>query len=239
MAGGGGSSPRVRGTPFCALSNGMAPRFIPACAGNATRPPLFVFNRPVHPRVCGERTKRRILPNKSCGSSPRVRGTRIHADAGAHRIRFIPACAGNARSSSWMPFRKNGSSPRVRGTLILPLLSSRRRRFIPACAGNARPVMRSRPHIPVHPRVCGERVICAPIWSGWAGSSPRVRGTPRPYTDARAGRRFIPACAGNASRPAAARKWGAVHPRVCGERLWAIARCAWAPRFIPACAGNA
>ena len=93
----------------------------------------------------------------------------------------------------------------------------------------------------------------------YAGSSPRVRGTPNPEPAHCAGSRFIPACAGNAVPWATPACWQAVHPRVCGERLTLSRRIAPARgssprvrgtpggaavcrrhgRFIPACAGNA
>ena len=73
-------------------------------------------------------------------------------------MRFIPACAGNARShlrlhsraavhprvcreriSIGLPFASSsGSSPRVQGTQGIDEEAARLARFIPACAGNAR-----------------------------------------------------------------------------------------------------
>ena len=213
------------------------------------------------------------------GSSPRVRGTlevnRIVSAEG----RFIPACAGNAKRAE-MRFRspavhprvcgerftarlnpecRNGSSPRVRGTLNKLAQVFGDGRFIPACAGNAAGTHAARGRSPVHPRVCGERYDRLPDGVLRAGSSPRVRGTPEPARLSPHRRRFIPACAGNASPPKIAKGARPVHPRVCGERGWkvgranlfhgssprvrgtrleiipALAHC----RFIPACAGNA
>ena len=93
------------------------------------------------------------------------------------------------------------------------------------------------------------------------GSSPRVRGTPRPHRAGLPRRRFrfIPACAGNAFRSATSSPAASVHPRVCGERkmmrsfnsmprgssprvrgtLDRRAGLDVGDRFIPACAGNA
>ena len=111
----------------------------------------------VHPRVCGERG--RTLAPHVCdfGSSPRVRGTRERAACDDVKIRFIPACAGNARDNSrgcqvltvhprvcgerganpMMSSTTDGSSPRVRGTLAHREIGILMERFIPACAGNA------------------------------------------------------------------------------------------------------
>src|SRR5690606_37136361 len=56
-----GSSPRVRGEVLVALDSGGSCRFIPACAGRG-RFYLIPQSRPsVHPRVCGERSSRRII----------------------------------------------------------------------------------------------------------------------------------------------------------------------------------
>ena len=96
-----------------------------------------------------------------------------------------------------------------------------------------------RPPLPVHPRVCGERV-----------GHPAV-GVHRD--------RFIPACAGNAFAGQASHVDAPVHPRVCGERevlghspgevdgssprvRGTLRERVWRggpARFIPACAGNA
>ena len=111
----------------------------------------------VHPRVCGERTVQRLFTKDRYGSSPRVRGTLAVVLVFSLPDRFIPACAGNAASSS-------------------------------ARAGRT----------PVHPRVCGERArFFLPPWQFY-GSSPRVRGTPVRDQRNQYGKRFIPACAGNA-----------------------------------------
>ena len=219
---------------------------IPACAGEPARWPRFARSRGVYPRVCGERRLCQVLPCRSYGSSPRVRGTGLTAERGRDRFiparagnRFIPARAGNGarlstriRQSTVHPRacgeRKlvavcsscmAGSSPRVRGTA--PCLC----RFIPARAGNGPTILRDtvracgerhRPASSVHPRACGERYGSLPYMSTPVGSSPRVRGTVEIRPGSRARPRFIPARAGNGRR----RITRTVHPRACGERCW-------------------
>ena len=174
----------------------------------------------VHPRVCGERD-RRLAASVSCsGSSPRVRGTREPTGSRLATPRFIPACAGNARllkggcsrasvhprvcgerSQPWScPASPAGSSPRVRGTPAWTMCIRCTWRFIPACAGNAAWWPASGRFEAVHPRVCGERAGAQ--WGGTMsiGSSPRVRGTPPLDHPLPVGKRFIPACAGNAQK---------------------------------------
>ena len=74
-------------------------------------------------------------------------------------------------------------------------------RFIPAYAGNTAN-MDKKPHTAaVHPRVCGEHRTLM-LWSvRKAGSSPRMRGTPRRLFPLVGIPRFIPAYAGNTEIP--------------------------------------
>ena len=111
----------------------------------------------------------------------------------------------------------------------------------------------------VHPRIRGERVTDMFEDFLKPGSSPHARGTLSEKDATRLGRRFIPACAGNASAIAGGRRGQPVHPRMRGERTalrehpWPDIGSSphargtpngWTPtprrrRFIPACAGNA
>ena len=172
----------------------------------------------VHPRVCGERRSHMAANLYATGSSPRVRGTHAYAPDDDSALRFIPACAGNA-AHTWprtctqpvhprvcgerTPTRPtttapSGSSPRVRGTPFHGTRDIHSGRFIPACAGNADDQAGRTRDSPVHPRVCGERVLRKYAIPGSHGSSPRVRGTPAARGRRGERRRFIPACAGNA-----------------------------------------
>ncbi len=172
-----GSSPRLRGTPLRTVSFQGTQRFIPAPAGNALELWVVCGQRPVHPRACGERTRRRPLSRRRRGSSPRLRGTRSDGPLSCRRVRFIPAPAGNAaaivppRSSAAVHPRAcgerirvipsgvvhDGSSPRLRGTRTGTEVAGGFDRFIPAPAGNA------------NGHHQGTR--------SQSGSSPRLRGT--------------------------------------------------------------
>ena len=233
-----GSSPRLRGTPFTVQHLHLPHRFIPAFAGNATTRRHPRKRRPVHPRVCGERSTTPAPKSWRTGSSPRLRGTRTLSERLVEERRFIPAFAGNApapgpraapapvhpRVCGEREFRRrrvragDGSSPRLRGT------HSRRPgalfglRFIPAFAGNAWSAGARPGRWPVHPRVCGERPGSAMAHSSAAGSSPRLRGTPSRTKRPGPPCRFIPAFAGNARRAGRSPGQAPVHPRVCGER---------------------
>ena len=172
-----GSSPHVRGTRADIRHIDPMGRFIPACAGNARRGGRGFRATSVHPRMCGERRLTPRIDRGSTGSSPHVRGTHGRKTRGRARLRFIPACAGNAsqRWRSLLPFpvhprmcgerdvvrlprhAAGGSSPHVRGTPRLSRPQGQALRFIPACAGNALGMARAPAPTPVHPRMCGER----------------------------------------------------------------------------------
>ena len=192
-----GSSPRVRGTGQSRRLSYVLYRFIPACAGNSSPPRPSRRPPAVHPRVCGEQTRKSGHFFRANGSSPRVRGTVALVPAHLFLGRFIPACAGNSRpapASSPPPpvhprvcgeqavgkFGANeayGSSPRVRGTDSPRRQKAVPPRFIPACAGNRRRRAVKICCTTVHPRVCGEQFVFNKVLITSFGSSPRVRGT--------------------------------------------------------------
>ena len=92
-----GSPPRVRGEARC-LGNAVVPQQItPACAGRSLQEKPTTATNGDHPRVCGEKFERQLLPLPLRGSPPRVRG---EVDALVNRIalmRITPACAGRSR----------------------------------------------------------------------------------------------------------------------------------------------
>ena len=172
------------------------------------------------------------------GSSPHTRGTRIPRHPSSPKIRFIPACAGNAgsgvSSSSVSPVHPRmrgersaggrpawaclGSSPHARGTRqgVPPL--SEALRFIPACAGNAGTSPASTARHSVHPRMRGERGLVGVLKPPGGGSSPHTRGTQHGQPEHPLHPRFIPAYAGNASGSSTVIVHFPVHPRIRGER---------------------
>ena len=251
---------------------------IPACAGNTMVWSIDASFTRDHPRVCGEHLIVAIGMAVGQGSSPRVRGTR-----GADRPRdqdagIIPACAGNtAGARSCTAWRRDhprvcgehsrrtatvsvtlGSSPRVRGTLHGAGVAHERVGIIPACAGNTQPGRNLGRRRRDHPRVCGEHSAENMSANAQAGSSPRVRGTPRRETASLSLCGIIPACAGNTKTGSFEAPSSRDHPRVCGEHYKAkyeelkgegssprvrgtlSTACSSVSRLgiIPACAGN-
>ena len=213
-----GSSPRVRGTLCVPAAMPDPPRFIPACAGNATPKRLRAALAAVHPRVCGERATISQHQIYGVGSSPRVRGTHS-PDQRARVLGTVhPRVCGERRRAGAEKRSEVGSSPRVRGTHLRDRTVEARQRFIPACAGNAEWDNHAVVCQPVHPRVCGERACRHCSRRKLNGSSPRVRGTHLAMMAVRLIERFIPACAGNAVGRHVFAALHSVHPRVCGER---------------------
>ena len=196
----------------------------------------------VHPRIRGERNWYCAPSLRRDGSSPHTRGTQ-HRHYRSHCcLRFIPAYAGNAcgistgqvsppvhprmrgerSSGKGQPIKEHGSSPHARGTRRAPTRHGSSTRFIPACAGNARVLYRLDGAHPVHPRMRGERSQIRSQQTAGFGSSPHARGTLLGFVHYLRGRRFIPACAGNASVDPVPRPLRAVHPRMRGERRFVV-----------------
>ena len=97
---GGGSSPRVRGTPRRHERGEPRHGIIPACAGNTSRSARRPRHPRDHPRVCGEHLRMRNNLSGDSGSSPRVRGTLLVMGRVNILRGIIPACAGNTLSLS-------------------------------------------------------------------------------------------------------------------------------------------
>ena len=130
-----GSSPRVRGKRPGPIQRPHPSGLIPACAGKTLRESRARAARQAHPRVCGENIILTAESQAEAGSSPRVRGKQVRAEAARSFTGLIPACAGktnvlvlqlsNRRAhprvcgeNTLLAARKTraqGSSPRVRG----------------------------------------------------------------------------------------------------------------------------
>ena len=216
---GRGSSPRMRGTHGQHRTSRVRVRIIPAHAGNTRGPSKPRVAQPDHPRACGEHHSSRRGRNWRGGSSPRMRGTlegwTCCVEQGADHPR---ACGEHLRRDLVVP-TYGGSSPRMRGTREDFLHRTRNARIIPAHAGNTLicpPTARPRSD---HPRACGEHKKEVTDEKGKVGSSPRMRGTPPLGQDLSAGRRIIPAHAGNTPPAPRPDQSDTDHPRACGEHF--------------------
>ena len=192
-------------------SSGRYTGITPACAGKSwlrKRAPSTVWD---HPRVCGEkRFASASLDAYMCGekagavaitpftsgSSPRVRGKGLQAQAGRLQGRITPACAGKRQGraqfwwpawdhprmcgekalKSWLMSGDVGSPPRVRGKVSVRAAWRPYHGITPACAGKRLMSSNSPTAQRDHPRVCGEKRHLSSISDFVIGSPPRVRG---------------------------------------------------------------
>ena len=211
-----GPSPRVRGSLLGTSTLGGADGSIPACAGKPVRlMGSWRWSR-VHPRVCGEAPSAAAQSWVEPGPSPRVRGSPQKCPFLLHFSGSIPACAGKPGAGRVGPRRErvhprvcgeaaavmtaraaaSGPSPRVRGSRHRGRQGAGWRGSIPACAGKPFAASRQTEARRVHPRVCGEALLSAPLPPRRPGPSPRVRGS-RPHPSGSGDPPgSIPACAG-------------------------------------------
>ena len=193
---GSGSSPRMRGKRSRSVSGLFRCRIIPAHAGQTPAMPHRAGSSPDHPRACGANRRRSSTSKALPGSSPRMRGKLHAAEAHTRACRIIPAHAGqtisnramandhtdhpracganpvDTRASSPSP----GSSPRMRGKPGARFWQSVRHRIIPAHAGQTQSGHLAGSVLTDHPRACGANAVARHFSTGYAGSSPRMRG---------------------------------------------------------------
>ena len=170
------------------------------------------------------------------GSSPRMRGKLNYVINKANEIRIIPAHAGQtyrflvplgpdsdhprACGANTLCFVRLtgdfGSSPRMRGKQVLPLTLGVERRIIPAHAGQTGCRRAGACRIADHPRACGANTRGTVSGLKRNGSSPRMRGKPRPMRPHGRRHRIIPAHAGQTCSVTRRRRAGSDHPRACG-----------------------
>ena len=108
----------------------------------------------------------------------------------------------------------------MRGTHSPPVLRDPPRGIIPAYAGNTRASKLLIKADRDHPRVCGEHIDSLFSESKYAGSSPRMRGTPVCVSDYNVRAGIIPAYAGNTFCRRIRFSGMRDHPRVCGEHTY-------------------
>ena len=189
---------------------------------------------------------------------PAHAGNSLHGAVFGVFLLVHPRARGEQRNEVTEEAWYYGSSPRTRGTDERHGRSAAPRRFIPAHAGNRSITLAGGEQREVHPRARGEQFTFRSMATCSAGSSPRTRGTADGQRLRSAGRRFIPAHAGNSDTRRVSGAASTVHPRARGEQWARMARMAASAgssprtrgterarrgqephqRFIPAHAGN-
>ena len=171
-----------------------------------------------------------------------MRGTQDQLLACPDRTGLIPTYAGNTRCPALSARRLGahphvcgehlrlgiqktggaGSSPRMRGTHQHTHGQLGSTGLIPTYAGNTFQTSTTCIVDRAHPHVCGEHPgLCTPQTKR-AGSSPRMRGTPRPQGWQCWPAGLIPTYAGNTLGGLGVRRGRGAHPHVCGEHPGAI-----------------
>ena len=192
-----GSSPRMRGKLVQAIPQLIGMRLIPAYAGKTETPRRSGASPGAHPRVCGENDCEKIAALFQLGSSPRMRGK---------------------HSLYWFCVRPIGLIPAYAGKTPSQLVSSSPLTAHPRVCGENTPGQAIQDFSDLaHPRVCGENATLDRANARVLGSSPRMRGKPRPQSRDRSGCRLIPAYAGKTGYEDIYATLTVAHPRVCGE----------------------
>ena len=144
-----------------------------------------------------------LFPRISARDHPRICGEKnLRYNPYTEEIGITPAYAGKSKRfppGSWSGI---GSPPHMRGKAIIAPPTSRGSRD--------------------HPRICGEKQGSASIQTRYAGSPPHMRGKGTEFLDAVSPRRITPAYAGK--RPGTCFDSARLqdHPRICGEKMFAL-----------------
>ena len=238
LLGGGGSPPPMRGKAYMKRRLKCYARITPAHAGKR---PYVQFAHTLyedHPRPCGEKWARQVIPKHIVGSPPPMRGT-----AAGHAVRLLirritPAHAGK-RSTCFTPpctawdhprpcgekgFERisdeelPGSPPPMRGKVVTPFLPRLYVRITPAHAGKRQGRTNNDRNGGDHPRPCGEKQAVNMFFAFLRGSPPPMRGKACVLCPPCVALRITPAHAGK--RHAAIKLYALWqdHPRPCGEK---------------------
>ena len=231
-----GLSPRMRGNHISKIARIYYCRSIPAYAGEPYHDTTFDFCYPVYPRVCGGTRLDDCHLAANLGLSPRMRGNHdrpggvgvaygsipayagephIYRHASRHQLVYPRVCGGTL-DDHYRCGKIHGLSPRMRGNLAGYVQRHWQPRSIPAYAGEPQECVGDRVGCRVYPRVCGGTLESTVTPGTHAGLSPRMRGNPALPAPVRAGRRSIPAYAGEPPPLPMTPCWPPVYPRVCG-----------------------
>ena len=133
-----------------------------------------------------------------------------------------PRVCGEKKNSIYAMGLNTGSPPRVRGKGSSRGTCSPLDRITPACAGKREGVTDMALHKRDHPRVCGEKKRINLNLTKKEGSPPRVRGKAPCIREDLERMGITPACAGKSRATPEQSVSHRDHPRVCGEKLYAM-----------------
>ena len=138
-------------------------RITPAYAGKRVAIFLSLGLPWDHPRLCGEKQRINAHRGTYTGITPAYAGKRVKAKnlLGFHRDH--PRLCGEKYINYFFPVKFLGSPPPMRGKVTQSYANLDRRRITPAYAGKSERKMKNESYTEDHPRLCGEKCLCAYI----------------------------------------------------------------------------
>ena len=131
-----------------------------------------------------------------------------------------------------------GSPPLARGKGTARLFDVRSARITPACAGKRHQRAASSMGRRDHPRLRGEKFICAQLKTSRTGSPPLARGKGLHMCACRECERITPACAGKRQLKQQAESFAKGSPPLARGKVTAVGAGGGGKRITPACAGK-
>ena len=153
------------------------------------------------------------------GITPAYAGKRTWYAVERHRSGDHPRVCGEKVEPRIFPSIVKGSPPRMRGKAWADYRMKPNRGITPAYAGKSKVCSHPIGFYRDHPRVCGEKHLCAQLEGPAPGSPPRMRGKVQPAAAGNPAERITPAYAGKSTRWRAGQTYTKDHPRVCGEKF--------------------
>ena len=152
-----GSPPPMRGKAFTVPDDGEITGITPAYAGKSfVRLHQLTLCRD-HPRLCGEKCKRKHDKDSFLGSPPPMRGKVIGKLTAGASYRITPAYAGKSRTGKYPGTYGIGSPPPMRGKDGKVQNITMQDGITPAYAGKSSCSGIKRNAYRDHPRLCGEK----------------------------------------------------------------------------------
>ena len=174
-----GSPPHMRGKGHQHPDWHGRRRITPAHAGKRTKHYKMFRGVEDHPRTCGEKEAKQLVPQGEWGSPPHMRGKVSSARHTPHGHRITPAHAGKSRAAVVVVAQAEdhprtcgekagykasgeciaGSPPHMRGKAASPPPGGMQCGITPAHAGKRARWPQSLRQIWDHPRTCGEKTV--------------------------------------------------------------------------------
>ena len=217
-------------------------RITPAYAGKSRQWYIDLAKKRDHPRLCGEKNFINRMKRRLSGSPPPMRGkdatikfrvpilgiTPAYAGKSflhprrRHTQKDHPRLCGEKPSASQSRTRSRGSPPPMRGKEDCVYNHVCDEGITPAYAGKSHGTASRCGSRQDHPRLCGEKNKHHTAAVGIAGSPPPMRGKGCNYIIRLFAYGITPAYAGKSASTRSAGRCTQDHPRLCGEKAFAL-----------------